>query len=82
MYYIAGTNKNCEDPEPAIDRTRNHAATLNAARHGFAAPCVKGKQRCYNSASSDRLCKALVVHCKKMKLTEAEVVLIGEGPGI
>ena len=82
VYFVAGVNKICGDLDSAIDRARNYAAPLNSARHGYSTPCVKGEQKCYDCASSDRICNALVVHYKKMKYTEAEVVLIGEELGI
>ena len=82
VYFVAGVNKICPDLESAIDRAKNYAAPKNSARHGYPTPCVLGEKRCYDCSSPDRICNALIVHYKRMKYTEAEVVLIGENLGL
>ena len=82
VYFVAGVNKICPDLESAIDRAKNYAAPKNSARHGYPTPCVLGEERCYDCSSPDRICNALIVHYKRMKYTEAEVVLIGEELGL
>ena len=88
VYFVTGVNKICQDLESAIDRVRNHAAPLNMLRHEYRSPCVKniksgdGKAKCFDCSSPDRICNALVVHYRKMKHTEAEVVIIGEEMGL
>ena len=82
VYFVLGTNKICADLDAAIDHVRNYVAPANSRRHGYSTPCAKGEMRCYECSSEDRICNALVIHYKKMKYTEAEVVLIGEELGL
>ena len=80
VFFVVGINKICDNLDEAIERARHHAAPINAKRHGYSTPCAK-TGKCYDCNSPDRICNALVVHYKKMKYTDAEVVLIGEELG-
>ncbi len=82
VYFVAGTNKISPSLEEAINRARNIAAPLNAKRHGFKTPCAAKGERCFDCASPERICNALLIHFKKMLSIEMEVVLIGDNLGL
>lgn len=81
VYLIAGKNKLCGPFPEALERARNVAAPKNAARLEMKTPCAVGGH-CYDCASPDRICSALVVlwhkpgWCKSM-----EIVLVDEELG-
>lgn len=81
VYFVFGVNKLRPTLEEAIARARNIASPLNVIRHGLKTPCAIKKDKCYDCASPERLCNALVVYYKKMKAMEMEVVIIGEELG-
>lgn len=82
VFFVIGTNKIETTLEKAIWRARNVAAPKNAKRFGFNTPCAVKGDRCYDCSSSDRICNAMVIHMKKMKSIEAEVILIDEILGL
>ena len=82
VYYVAGVNKICPDLDHAIWRLRNIAAPRNCLRKHKATPCAKRGDRCYNCASSERICNGLLIEFKKMSNMEMEVVLVGESLGL
>ena len=82
VYFVVSLKKLCPTLEDAIHRARNVAAPLNAARHGFANPCAVKGDRCYDCSAKDRICNALVVHYRKMRGIDMEVVLIREELGL
>jgi hypothetical protein len=82
VYFVIGQNKLEPTLERAIWRARNVAAPLNAKRHGFKTPCAIKGDRCYDCASPQRICNALIVHYKKMRHIDMEIVLIGEDLGL
>ena len=78
---VAGKNKLCGPFAEALDRARNVAAPLNAKRLDKKTPCAAGG-RCFDCASPDRICNALVVLWKRPLWCERmEVVLIDEELG-
>ena len=83
VVYVVGVNKIAKDYESAVFRARNVAAPLNARRLGKNTPCAVGKEvKCYNCASADRICSALVTLLWPMgSVGVTEVVLVGEGLG-
>jgi len=81
VYFVFGVNKVEPTLERAIWRARNVAAVTNASRFGFRTPCAAKGDKCYDCASSDRICNTLCVYMKKEKSMEMEVVLIGEPLG-
>lgn len=82
VYLVFGTNKIEPDLEKALWRVRNVAAPKNALRKGLKTPCAyHGGDKCYDCSSSDRICNALMIHFKKMRHEEMEVVLINEALG-
>ena len=83
VYLVFGTNKIEPDLEKAVWRVRNVAAPKNALRHGFDTACARhGGDRCYDCRSEDRICNGLVIHYRKMRHEEMEVVVIGEELGL
>ena len=82
VYFVVSLNKLCPTLDDAVFRARNVAAPLNAARRGFNNPCAMKGDRCYDCSAKDRICNALVVHYRKMRGIEMEVVLIREPLGL
>lgn len=82
VYFVVSLNKLCPTLDDAIFRARNVAAPQNSARHGFSNPCAIQGDRCYDCSARDRICNALVVHYRKMRGIEMEVVLIREALGL
>ena len=79
--FVCGVNKLRPDLQSAIERARNIAAPLNAKRLNKKTPCaVDG--RCHDCKSSERICRAMVIHMGVPSGFEScEVVLIGEKLG-
>ena len=82
VYFVVSLQKLCPTLDEAIHRARNVAAPQNAARHGFQNPCAIKGDRCYDCNAKDRICNALVVHYRKMRGIDMEVVLIREPLGL
>ena len=82
VYFVVSLHKLCPTLDDAIFRARNVAAPLNAARHGFKNPCAVQADRCYDCSAKDRICNALVVHYRRMRGIQMEVVLIREALGL
>ena len=82
VYFVVSLNKVCPTLEDAVYRVRNVAAPLNSARHGFNTPCAVKGDKCYDCAARDRICNALVIHYRKMRGIQMEVVLIREPLGL
>ena len=81
VIFVIGRNKIADTLEEAVYRARNIAGPINAARHGMKTPCAAKKDRCYDCASPDRICNAIVVYLRPMMDMEAEVILINEDLG-
>jgi len=78
---VAGTNKLVETLEQAIDRTRRHAAPINAARLQRKTPCA-ATGICNDCDSPERICAALLILYKKPgDLDKFTVVLVNEEMG-
>lgn len=83
VFFVFGINKLRPTLEGAIERVRNEAAPKNAVRHGYTdTGCVGPDRRCHDCASPNRMCNAMVIYYKKMKRTEAEVIIIEENLGL
>lgn len=81
VYIIVGSNKIAPDFESALDRARNIAAPKNSQRLDKKTPCAVGGH-CYDCASAERICSALVVFWQKpFWAKEMEVVVIDEEMG-
>lgn len=77
---VAGTNKIVRDLEEAIIKVREKTAPINAKRLGIDAPCVHTGE-CEDCNSPGRICNIWVTIVKKPRLTDLQVVLIGESLG-
>lgn len=82
VYLVFGVNKIEENLEKALWRVRNVAAPKNARRHGFKTPCAVKGDKCYDCSSPDRICNGLMIHYKKMRHEDMEVVIINEELGL
>lgn len=81
VYLIVGKNKLAGPFPEALERARNIAAPLNAKRLECKTPCAKS-DHCFDCASPDRICNALVVLWRKPGWCESmEIVLIDEELG-
>jgi hypothetical protein len=77
---VAGFNKIVDDVEEAIKRIKNVSAPLNARRLNIDVPCAKvGK--CVDCNSSNRICRAVVIHERRPTLTDILVIIVGEELG-
>lgn len=81
VYIIVGRNKIAPTVAAALDRARNVAAPLNAARLGRRTPCTAGEQRCLDCNSPERICAAAVMFYERPRGAKYEVVLIDEELG-
>lgn len=81
VYIMAGVNKIAENLHQAIDRARNTAAPLNAARLECSTPCTAEGAGCFDCESPDRICSAMVIHFAKMGSCKMEVVIVEEDLG-
>lgn len=81
VYFVFSVSKLCADLEEAVWRARNVAAPQNTARKGCRTPCAVKGDKCYDCASPERICNALVVHLHCMRRAAAEIVLIDEPLG-
>ena len=81
VYFVAGRNKVSPDFDSALWRLRNVVAPKNAQRLQRKTPCAAKGDKCYNCNSPERICNALVVHYKKMRSMDMEVVLIDQELG-
>ncbi len=83
VFFVFGVNKLRPTLEEAIRRIKNEAAPKNALRHGYTdTGCVRSDRRCHDCSSPNRICNAMVIYYKKMKRTEAEVIIIEENLGL
>ena len=82
VYLVFGVNKIETNLDKALWRVRNVAAPKNAKRHGFKTPCAVKGDKCYDCSSPDRICKGLMIHYKKMRHEDMEVVIINEDLGL
>lgn len=81
VYFVIGINKFAPTFDKAYWRARNVAGPRNAQRYNLQTPCAKLADRCYDCSSPDRICNGVIVHYKKMKGMDMEVVIIGEEMG-
>ena len=82
VYFVVSLSKLCPTLDDAIWRARNVAAPQKADRHGFSTAGAVRADRRYECTDKDRICNALVVHYRKMRGIEMEVVLIREPLGL
>ncbi len=82
VIFVAGRNK-LDGPFPqALMRARSVAAPKNAQRLNKKTPCAADGSQCFDCASPERICNALLVFWKKTSWAQSmEVVLIDEDLG-
>ncbi len=81
IYMIAGKNKISKNFGEAYSRLRNVVAPKNAKRLNRKTPCAIKADKCYNCNSPERICNALVVHYKKIRSMDVEIILVNEELG-
>lgn len=82
VYLIVGKNKFCGSFPEALERARNVAAPQNAKRLETKTPCAAAGERCYDCASPERICNALVVLWRRPFWCESmEIIVIDEELG-
>ena len=82
VYFVVGRNKLAPDYDAALWRARNIAGHKNAQRLSKKTPCAVKADKCYDCASPERICNALVVFWHKPGgIGRCEVVLVDEDLG-
>jgi hypothetical protein len=77
---LAGYNKLVADLDGAMERIREVAAPINAARYHLDTPCVE-KGRCRDCSRPSRICRITTVINWRPLFTDYKVFLIGETLG-
>lgn len=81
VYLLVGKNKIAEDLPSTIWRARNIASPKNAQRLGIKTPCAVKGDKCYDCASPQRICRALMMIERAPLGMDSEIILIGEELG-
>ena len=77
---LTGINKIVPDVAAGMDRIRRIAAPMNGRRLARKTPCaIDGV--CRDCHSPERMCNGYVIHERKMKGAELEIIIIGEDMG-
>ncbi|GFK92432.1 hypothetical protein NNJEOMEG_00257 [Fundidesulfovibrio magnetotacticus] len=77
---LAGRNKICPDEYAAMERIRDVAAPVNAARLSRKTPCT-ATHRCEDCPSPERICNTWTIHVKCAPKERTTVILINEELG-
>ena len=77
---LAGRNKLCSDEFSAMERIRDIAAPVNAARLSKKTPCV-ATSRCEDCPSPERICNTWTITVKSAPKERTTVILINEDLG-
>jgi hypothetical protein len=77
---LAGRNKLCSDEFSAMERIRDLAAPVNAARLNKKTPCVE-THRCQDCPSPDRICNTWTITVKSAPKERTTVILVNEDLG-
>jgi hypothetical protein len=77
---VVGTNKIADSLDAAIQRSRTHAAPLNAKRAGFNPPCVQ-LNKCVDCKTDERVCFNLVVIEGQYSKDRMKVFIVNENLG-
>lgn len=77
---LAGRNKICPDEFSAMERIRDVAAPVNAARLSRKTPCV-ATHRCEDCPSPERICNSWGITVKSAPKERITVVLVNEDMG-
>ncbi len=77
---IAGYNKLVPDVEAGLQRIREVAAPINAARYNMDTPCVK-KGQCQDCSKPGRICRITSIISHRPLASDFKVFLVGESLG-
>lgn len=77
---LAGRNKLCSDEYTAMERIRDLAAPVNAARLSRKTPCV-ATHHCEDCPSPERICNTWTITVKSAPKERTTVILINEDLG-
>lgn len=77
---LAGRNKLCADEFSAMERIRDIAAPVNAARLSRKTPCV-ATHRCEDCPSPERICNTWTITVKSAPKERTTVILVNEDLG-
>lgn len=77
---VAGRNKLCSDEFSAMERIRDLAAPVNAARLSKKTPCVS-THRCEDCLSPERICNTWTITVKSAPKERTTVILVNEDLG-
>ena len=77
VLFIVGMNKVCSDPDAAMKRARNVAATTNAQRFGLSTPCAKTGS-CLNCKSPDSICCQFLITRRSLHPGRIHVILVND----
>ena len=81
VYFVVGENKIAPDYDAALWRARNIAAPKNAQRLKAKTPCAVRADKCYDCASTNRICRAMTVLYGPPLRSDFEIILIHEELG-
>ncbi|MCR5834156.1 MAG: lactate utilization protein [Selenomonadaceae bacterium] len=81
VYLVIGENKITETFDEAVSRARNIAAPKNAQRVKAKTPCAIDGDKCYDCASNNRICRAMLVLWAPPLHSDFEIILIHEDLG-
>ena len=77
---LAGRNKLCPDEFAAMERIRDRAAPVNAARLNRKTPCL-ATHRCQDCPSPERICNTWTITMKSAPKERTTVILINQDLG-
>ena len=80
VLFIVGMNKVCPDPDSAMKRARNVAATANAQRFDVRTPC-KETEKCFNCKSPDTICCQFLITRYSRHKDRIHVILVNDTLG-
>ena len=80
VLFIVGMNKVCPDPDSAMKRARNVAATANAQRFDVKTPC-KETGKCFNCKSPDTICCQFLITRYSRHKDRIHVILVNDTLG-
>ena len=81
VLFIVGMNKVCPDPDSAMKRARNVAATANAQRFDVRTPC-KETGKCFNCKSPDTICCQFLITRYSRHKDRIHVILVNDTLGM
>ena len=80
VLFIVGMNKVCPDPDSAMKRARNVAATANAQRFDVRTPC-KETGKCFDCKSPDTICCQFLITRYSRHKDRIHVILVNDTLG-